>query len=115
MPGPEEFEQGLAALGLAFERHGGLVVTKLEVLTGPLAGETVGVGADPPPDYPRVPPHWVHLPSHVELADGGRNDSELGTGWSKWSRPVQGWRADAPAQQWLAYVRHLLEKASITI
>jgi hypothetical protein len=81
---------------------------------GPLADTPVEVGADPPNDFPRVPPHWVHLPERVELPGGGRNASELGTGWSKWSRQHPRWRAElSAANQWLAHIRSLLAVATV--
>lgn len=109
MPGPEEFITELEARGHKAERHGALVVVDLDVPVGPLAGSTISVGTDPPQDFPRVPPHWLHLPKHMELPGGKRNASELGEGWSKWSRAHPKWRADKPPiEQWLGHVRALL-------
>lgn len=114
MPGPEEFEKGLEALGLRAERRGQLVVVTVDVHLGPLADSTIDVGTDPPGDFPRVPPHWIHLPEKIELPGGGRNASELGAGWSKWSRQHPRWRAElAAASQWLAHVRSLLMAATV--
>jgi len=114
MPGPEEFEQGLSSLGLRTERRGDLVVVHVEPPKGPAAGTSVEVGADPPPDYPRIPPHWLHLPVRFELPGGGRNGSELGAGWSRWSRPHPRWRAGSgAANQWVAHVRALLAEATV--
>jgi hypothetical protein len=82
-------------------------------VVGVAAGEAVAVGADPPGDYPRVPPHWLHLPVRFDLPGGGRNASELGAGWSKWSRPHPRWvGGQSAAVQWLAHVRALLSSAS---
>jgi hypothetical protein len=114
MAGPEEFEAGLASLGLQTERRGDLVVVEVDPPLGPAAGTLVAVGADPPPDYPRVPPHWVHLAARFELPGGSRNASELGPEWSKWSRTHPRWRGGpAAANQWLAHVRALLGAASV--
>lgn len=114
MPGPDEFQAGLSALGFRTERRGQLVVVTVDAPLGPLAGSTVDVGTDPPGDFPRVPPHWVHLPERIELPGGGRNASELGSGWSKWSRQHPRWRAElAAANQWLAHVRSLLAVAIV--
>jgi hypothetical protein len=113
MPGPDEFEAGLSSLGLRTERRGDLVVVHVDAPLGPAAGTVVQVGTDPPPDFPRVPPHWVHLPDRYELPGGGRNPSELGSGWSKWSRQHPGWRAEIrAAHQWLAHIRSLLAAAT---
>lgn len=115
MTGPAKFITSLTALGHKAEPHGALVVVNLEVPLGPLAGTAIDVGTDPPQDFPRVPPHWLHLPERLELPGGKRQPSQLGAGWSKWSRQHPRWRADlSPTGQWLAHVRALLEKASLT-
>ena len=114
MPGPDEFEASLASLGVRTERRGSLVVAEVEPPLGPAAGTCVQVGTDPPLDFPRVPPHWVHLPSRFELPGGSRNASELGPEWSKWSRAHPRWRGGAgAANQWLAHIRALLAEASV--
>jgi len=114
MPGPDEFQAGLSALGVPTERWGSLVVVDVDPPLGPAGGQPVQVAADPPPDYPRVPPHWVHLPVRFELPGGGRNASELGAEWSKWSRAHPRWRGGpGAANQWLAHVRALLAEASV--
>jgi hypothetical protein len=76
--GPDGFLAALAALGLKTERRGDLVVVELEAPLGPAAGTIIEVGADPPSDYPRIPPHWVHLPVRFDLPGGNRTASELG-------------------------------------
>ena len=114
MPGPEEFQAALSSLGLRTERRGPLVIVGVEPPLGPAAGTDVDVGADPPADYPRIPPHWVHLPERFELPRGGRNASELGTGWSKWSRQHPRWRGGPTAAvEWVAHIRSLLAEAAI--
>lgn len=114
MPGPDEFEAGLSSLRLRTERRGNLVVAYVDPPLGPAAGTLVEVGSDPPPDYPRVPPHWVHLPGRFELPGGGRNPSELGAEWSMWSRSHPRWRGGpGAANQWLAHVRALLAEATV--
>ena len=90
------------------------MIVQVDAPLGPLAGTLVEVGADPPSDFPRVPPHWVHLPEEIELPGGKRQASELGAGWSKWSRQHPRWRSDlAASSQWLAHVRSLLTEASV--
>jgi hypothetical protein len=114
MPGPDEFETSLSSLGRRTERRGGIVVVQVDVPLGPAAGTLVDVGTDPPSDYPRVPPHWVHLPDRFELPGGGRTASELGPGWSKWSRQHPRWRGEqGAANQWLAHVRSLIAAAIV--
>ena len=114
MPGPEEFIAGLSERGHKAERHGSIVIVNLYVPIGPLAGSAIDVGTDPPQDFPRVPPHWLHLPERVEVPGGKRKASELGAGWSKWSRQHPRWCADrSPTGQWLAHVRALLAEASL--
>ncbi len=115
MPGPDEFAESLSRIGRKTERRGAIVIVQVDAPLGPLAGTVVGVGADPPNDFPRVPPHWVHLPERIELPGGKRQASELGPGWSKWSRKHPRWRADlSSASQWIAHVRSLLAAASVT-
>jgi hypothetical protein len=114
MGGPAAFVSDLEALGLLPERVGDLVVAHIVAPLGVAAGDTVAVAADPPGDYPRVPPHWVHLPERFDLLGGGRNASELGAGWSKWSRPHPGWQGgQSAAAEWVAHVRALLASASV--
>jgi hypothetical protein len=113
MPGPDEFEAELFAMGLRTERRGELVVVEVDVPLGVVAGSLVEVATDPPPDFPRIPPHWVHLEARFELPGGGRNPSELGTGWSKGSRQHPCWRAErGVGSQWLAHIRALVTEAS---
>ena len=115
MPGPEEFVELISARGCKAELRGGLVVVQLVPPLGPLAGQTVDVGTDVPGDFPRVPPHWVHLAENVSLPGGKPKASELGAGWLKWSRQHPEWRADhEPGSQWLAHIRSLLRDASVT-
>lgn len=114
MPGPDEFEAALSSLSLHTERRGQLVLIHVDVPFGPAAGTVVPVATDPPSDYPRVPPHWVHLPDRFELPGGGRNGSELGPGWSKWSRQHPRWRGgQGAAHEWLAHIRSLLREATV--
>jgi hypothetical protein len=114
MPGPDEFAASLSALGHPTERRGQIVIVEVEVPEGALAGEIEQVAADPPNDFPRVPPHWIHLRDAIELPGGKRQPSELGAGWSNWSRKHPAWRAGQPgAQQWLAHTRSLLAQAKL--
>lgn len=114
MLGADQFEADLAALGVVTERRGNLVVAGLEPPLGPAARTLVEVGSDPPSDYPRVPPHWVHLPVRFELPGGSRNASELGPEWSKWSRPHPRWHGGpAAGNQWLAHIHALLAQATV--
>lgn len=95
-------------------RRGGLVIVSIPIELGAAAGSSVEVGTDPPLDYPRVPPHWVHLPKQFELPGGSRNPSELGPEWSKWSRQHPHWRGGAgAAHAWIAHIRSLLAQATV--
>ena len=110
--GVQTFVDVMVAAGHNCEQRGGIVLVLVDVPLGPHAGKDVWVGADPPGDFPTVPPHWVHLPDAIELANGGRQQSELGAGWSKWSRPHKRWADGSnPASQWLAHARALLGAA----
>lgn len=109
MPGPQEFMDGLARMGLEVEVCGGLVLVTLKGGVDHGGTCAIKLGADPPADFPRVPPHWLHLPESIEVPGGGRQPSELGEGWSKWSRPHPKWTGgDGASQAWLAHARSLI-------
>ena len=114
MDGLEAFEEGIRALGLEVERRGNLVLARLDPGLGPLKGAEVWVGADPPADFPRVPPHWVHLESSINLPGSPPQPSEeLGAGWCKWSRPHPKWiGGEHSVRAWLAHIRSLLVAAT---
>jgi len=107
--GVQAFVDAMTAAGRSVEVRDPIVLVLVDVPVGRHAGDEVWVGADPPQDFPTIPPHWVHLPDAIELANGGRQASELGAGWAKWSRPHKRW-VDGPAAgvQWLAHARALL-------
>jgi hypothetical protein len=110
--GIQAFLDALIAAGRTVELLDPIVVVHVDVPLGLHAGNDVPVGADPPPDFPTVPPHWVHLPDSIDIANGGKQASELGGEWAKWSRPHKRWLDGTnPASQWLAHVRSLLEGA----
>lgn len=111
--GVEAFTAALSTAGCEVEVRGPIVLVRVDVPSGNYAGSEIMVGADPPQDFPTIPPHWVHLPDSVDLAQGGKQASELGQGWAKWSRPHKRWADGAPpASQWLAHVRALLATAA---
>ncbi len=109
MPGRPEFIDGLTRMGLEAEVRGGLVLVTLRGGLDYDGIDTIKLGTGPPADFPRVPPHWLHLPEWIEVPGGGRRPSELGEGWSKWSRPHPKWTGgDGAAQLWLAHARSLI-------
>jgi hypothetical protein len=110
MDGIGAFETGLQTLGLEVKRQGNIVLALLDPHIGPLKGSEIWVGADPPADFPRVPPHWVFLPSEISLSGSPPQAAEeLGAGWCKWSRPHPRWLGgDQGARAWVAHVRSLL-------
>ena len=110
--GIEKFAEAVAVMGMAVDVRDPIVLAQVDVPLGLHAGELVWVGADPPQDFPTVPPHWVHLPDSIDLDGGGKQTSELGAGWAKWSRPHKQWTdGDSPGGQWVAHVRALLARA----
>jgi hypothetical protein len=112
-PGIQAFVDRMAAAGRRTELRDPIVLVLMDVPLGRHAGSEIWVGADPPPDFPTIPPHWVHLPDSIELANGGKQASELGAGWAKWSRPHKRWTdTGSSASQWLAHARALLEAAA---
>lgn len=110
--GVARFVEAMTSAGRKTEVHDGIVRVLVDVPLGRYGGTEVWVGADPPQDFPTIPPHWVHLPDSIDLADGRKEASELGAGWAKWSRPHKRWiDGTNPASQWLAHIRALLEAA----
>ena len=113
MTGIERFMAGLAELGLRPEKLDSLVVVKLDVAVTERA-DLSEVGADPPNNFPNIPPHWLHLRKELALPKGAGRASELGDGWRKWSRQHPNWKGgDNAAQAWLAHARSLLLTATL--
>lgn len=111
-PGIEAFVEAMKAARRDVEVRDPIVIVLVDVPLGLHRGKEVLVGADPPTDFPIVPPHWVHLPDSIELSGGGKQASELGAGWARWSRPNRRWvDGGSPASQWLAHIRSLFETA----
>jgi hypothetical protein len=109
MTGPEEFTSGLTQIRLTWEVRGKLVLVGMDVAPQGWACPFT-IGTDPPADFPRTPPHWLHLPKALSLPDESGRLSELGPEWRKWSRSCPGW-VDAtpnPIGQWAAQVRSLI-------
>jgi hypothetical protein len=111
--GIQSFVDAMTRAGRKVEVRDPIVLVLVDAPLGCHAGTEVWVGADPPQDFPTIPPHWVHLADSIELAQGGKQASELGAGWAKWSRPHKRWTDGvSPASQWLAHARALLEAAT---
>jgi hypothetical protein len=110
--GVQKFIEAMQAMERALDVRDPIVLVRIDPPVGPHAGELVWVGADPPQDFPTIPPHWVHLSTAIELAGGGGQASELGVGWAKWSRPHKQWvGGDSAAREWVAHARALLGSA----
>lgn len=108
MSGIERFMEEMLKLDLQCERRGKLVVVTMDVAPAGIPGPHL-VGTDPPPDFPNVPPHWLHVASDLELPDGGGRASSLGPGWRRWSRKHPKWTTRGTGgQKWVAQVRSLL-------
>jgi hypothetical protein len=113
MSGVARFMVGLQELGLEAEERGGLVVVTLDVGPASAPGPHQ-VGTDPPSDYPRVPPHWLHLRRGLVLGEDPGRASELGDDWWKWSRAHPKWKdSDSAARLWVAHARSLLLVAQV--
>lgn len=113
MSGIERFMAGLAALGFAPERRGSLVVVELDIVVAERP-DLSEVGADPPNDFPNVPPHWLHVRRDLVLPKGGGRGSELGEAWRKWSRKHPSWKGGRnAAREWLAHARSLLLEGAL--
>ena len=113
MSGLAHFMAGIEELGLDVEQRGALVLVTLDV--APAAAQTLNqVGADPPGDFPNVPPHWLHLRRGLVLANDSGRASELGDEWWKWSRKHPKWRGGENAVRlWVAHARALLLSAKV--
>ena len=113
MTGIERFMEGLQNLGLKPEERGALVVVVQDIeLAG--RGELSCLGADPPNDFPNIPPHWLHLHRDLVLPEGTGQPSELGDEWRKWSRQHPKWKGGENAsREWLAHARSLLLLARV--
>jgi hypothetical protein len=110
--GIHSFVDAMSAAGRQVDVREPIVLVLVDVPLGIHAGAEVWVGADPPQDFPTVPPHWLHLPQTIDLADGGKQASELGPDWAKWSRPHKRWTdGPRPEIQWLAHARAVLAQA----
>ena len=110
--GIERFLAGLQELGIECEQRGDLAVATLDVAPPGVPGPHQ-VGADPPNDFPNVPPHWLHLDKALKLSEGQAQDSDLGGEWLKWSRKHPNWQGgQAAAREWLAHARSLLMSAT---
>lgn len=108
MTGITAFLAGLKQLGLTTEQRGELAVVTLDIAP-PGAPGPHEVGTDPPGEFPRLPPHWIHLRRGLVLTEDPGRESELGPEWWKWSRAHPKWKGgDSAVRQWLAHVRSLL-------
>ncbi len=113
MAGLKGFMAGLAELGLRPKQRGSLVVVELDIAITERPDLSV-VGADPPDDFPNIPPHWLHLRKELALPEGAGKSSDLGDGWRRWSRPHPSWKGgDNAAQEWLAHARSLFLAATL--
>jgi hypothetical protein len=111
--GLDAFVAGLDAQGIGAARRENLVVYSLEPVAGARAGTPVetGVEASELSGWPTTPPHWIHVPTDLNIP--GSQASVL-AGWCRYSRPHPG-RIDAapnPAQAWVAHVREFLGHAA---
>lgn len=107
MGGVERFLTGVKELGLKCEQRGQLVIVTLDVCPSGIPGPHM-VAADPPSDFPNVPPHWLHLNSALLLPEGRAQKSELGPEWRRWSRKHPKWPPGAGVREWVAHARSLL-------
>jgi hypothetical protein len=113
MSGIERFIAGLEQLGLKAELRGTLVVVIQDIAPEGRA-ELALLGADPPVDFPNVPPHWLHLHRDLVLPNGSGHASELGEQWRKWSRQHPKWKGgESASRAWLAHARSLLLQAKV--
>ena len=113
--GVHGFIAALEEQGIPVERRGGLVVYRLEPLTGPAAGTEVetGIAVDELAGWPTTPPHWIHLPNSLSVSGGNGQPSEH-PGWLRYSRPHPGRidAAPAPGRAWVAHVRAFIGTAA---
>ena len=102
--GRPEFEAQLRALGFdPVSGDGNFTEFKYEVQVGKFVGQSIQLGFDVPPDFPRTPPSGPHVSPRLVrdhgAAPGGVttnvSDSAFGADFEYWSRPYQGqWGRD---------------------
>lgn len=112
--GVNGFIDGLRRLGIEARQESGLIIFSVTASDGAHAGNAVetGVSSGELRRWPHVPPHWVHLPQGVRLAQTNSRDSSV-AGWLRHSRNIKGWGdASEPAQAWVAHVRGVLGEAT---
>lgn len=85
------------------------VVFDLEVHTGHCDGQTVRVGLDVPDNWPSAASHWIHVEGR--FTDGGNvQQSEIGPGWRKFSRPMNEWRTtDRDARALIGHLHRVFD------
>jgi hypothetical protein len=112
--GTDSFIAGLRRCGIEATVTSSIVVfTVMAVTRSGTAEVETGVAIPEIDAWPAVPPHWIHLPGSVELANTNINTEETLPGWVRHSRQVVGWGdAEEPAQAWLAHLRSVLLEAA---
>lgn len=114
MNGLRCFTNGLEAMGLPWEVRCNLVLVTMDIAPERWACELL-IGTDPPDNFPRTPPHWLHMPKQISLPNEKGRDSPLGAGYRRWSRVCPNWGSSTqdPVKRWAAQVRSLILVASV--
>lgn len=109
--GVEGFVEGLKRCGCDPEERNDVIVFNVVPAGGARAGRAVetGVGLDELSGWPMAPPHWLHFPASINIANTNSKPSPI-PNWLKHSRKADAWgNAEEPAQAWIAHVRAVLE------
>ncbi len=113
-----DFVEQLKALGVEVQDHGeGKVSIPFTIPSGRFAEKSIRLGFVIPPDFNLTPPSGPHITPELlpRLAggthpSGGIHESEFGTEWQYWSRPMHHWaQTKRTVKDVLAHVRHLLD------
>ena len=119
--GREEFVRQLLELGYELlplppdpAQPGNRVAIEYVVQGGRFAGQTIKLGFEVPPDFPRTPPSGPHVSPRLLPINPGANhpdraaESPFGPDWEYWSRPYRGkWRGREGVSEYLAHIDHL--------
>lgn len=121
MPVASEIRRGVEGFVADLEAHGcepilegDIIRYKVGVLSGRYAGKTVetAVNATEVQHWPTTPPHWIHLPEHVDFASTNADTNGCAPGWRRHSRDPGPWKLDrAPISIWIAHVRGVIGQA----
>lgn len=119
LTGREEFERQLREHGYTPDPKDGGSKTTFDYAPtgGRFKGQTIKLGFDVPPDFPRTPPSGPHVspvllpmnPSAPDHPNRTAASGPFGDGWQYFSRPFPNWKEKVGVVGYMAYIDHLFE------